>query len=47
MCTIRFILAFGELLISPAMLLWYGWAPTNANIGDSAKQPLDFYPQLG
>jgi len=47
MKTVRFILACGELLLSPAMLLWYGLVAPLAIIPVRYQQALDFSRQLG
>jgi hypothetical protein len=47
MKTVRFILALGELLLSPAILLWYGVVAPLAMILARRQQALDFSRQLG
>jgi len=46
MATLRFILAFGELLLSPLMLILYACPKPNATNRASAHQLLDFSPRL-
>lgn len=47
MATFRFILAMGELITSPAMLLFYAAAGRFARNRQSTHQLLDFSPHLG
>jgi len=47
MRTLRFIIAIAELLLSPAILAFYGFVPRNARIRTQGQPVLDFSPRLG